>query len=234
VLSRYTNGHVTIAEVLSLLWQPRAQFWFLYVLFFVFVFAILIYRHVNTVWIIGVLVASLCLYFFADYIHAGYLGSMVSRYFIYFALGVWFSTWNRDFNFGSAYWLTLIGLLFIAVQLFYQFMPVGQSSLYISVISLTLAVAGIVLVLVLSQFLVLFNLEWLAIVGRYSMVIFLVHILVGSGCRVILQKGLGITDVPVHMLVGMTGALFVPIIFYQLCRKMNFVGVFSLRSKQVV
>lgn len=28
VLSNYTNGQVTLTEVLSLLWMPRAQFWF--------------------------------------------------------------------------------------------------------------------------------------------------------------------------------------------------------------
>ncbi|HAQ24881.1 MAG TPA: acyltransferase, partial [Pseudomonas sp.] len=27
ILSNYTNGNVTVAEVLSLLWSPRAQFW---------------------------------------------------------------------------------------------------------------------------------------------------------------------------------------------------------------
>lgn len=34
----YTNGHATVREVLSLVWAPRAQFWFLYVLFFCTVF----------------------------------------------------------------------------------------------------------------------------------------------------------------------------------------------------
>ena len=36
-LSNYTNGQVTLVEVFSLLWMPRAQFWFLYALFLVFV-----------------------------------------------------------------------------------------------------------------------------------------------------------------------------------------------------
>lgn len=38
-LSGSTNGNVTLEQVFSLLWQPRAQFWFLYTLFAVFVVA---------------------------------------------------------------------------------------------------------------------------------------------------------------------------------------------------
>ena len=36
VLSTHTNGNVTIGEVMSLFTSPRAQFWFLYALFLVF------------------------------------------------------------------------------------------------------------------------------------------------------------------------------------------------------
>ncbi|MGI2172540.1 acyltransferase family protein [Shewanella ulleungensis] len=37
IVSNYTNGNVTFSEVFSLLWSPRAQFWFLYDLFFIFI-----------------------------------------------------------------------------------------------------------------------------------------------------------------------------------------------------
>ena len=33
-LVRYTNGEAAFSEVFALLWEPRAQFWFLYALFF--------------------------------------------------------------------------------------------------------------------------------------------------------------------------------------------------------
>lgn len=42
-LSSYTNGDVSVFQVLSLGWEPRAQFWFLYALFFVFLFSAFVY-----------------------------------------------------------------------------------------------------------------------------------------------------------------------------------------------
>ena len=42
-LSNYTNGNVTVVEVFSMLWEPRAQFWFLYALFIIFIVTSLTY-----------------------------------------------------------------------------------------------------------------------------------------------------------------------------------------------
>ncbi|WP_373565573.1 acyltransferase family protein, partial [Klebsiella pneumoniae] len=43
LLSRYTNNPSSLGDVLSLFTHPRAQFWFLYALFMVFVLATLLY-----------------------------------------------------------------------------------------------------------------------------------------------------------------------------------------------
>ena len=47
VLSNYTNGQVTLTEVFSLLWMPRAQFWFLYALFLVFLVCTFLYAKAD-------------------------------------------------------------------------------------------------------------------------------------------------------------------------------------------
>lgn len=49
LLSRYTNNPSSLGDVLSLFTHPRAQFWFLYALFMVFVLATLLYSKENTV-----------------------------------------------------------------------------------------------------------------------------------------------------------------------------------------
>ena len=55
-LSSYTNGNVTYREVFSLLWQPRAQFWFLYALFIIFVVASVLFSKLSVKSILPVFV----------------------------------------------------------------------------------------------------------------------------------------------------------------------------------
>src|SRR5690554_4443884 len=61
-LSNYTNGQVTVTEVLSLLWEPRAQFWFLYALFMVFVLSAFVYAKADRRFFLPLLLVFAVLY----------------------------------------------------------------------------------------------------------------------------------------------------------------------------
>nr|MBF0682940.1 acyltransferase family protein [Pseudomonas sp.] len=63
-LSNYTNGQVTVTEVLSLLWEPRAQFWFLYALFMVFVLSAFVYAKADRRFFLPLLLVFAVLYLF--------------------------------------------------------------------------------------------------------------------------------------------------------------------------
>jgi len=43
---------------------------------------------------------------------------------------------------------------------------------------------------------------WVAVLGRHSLEIYLLHILVGSGVRIVLQNFMGVTNPIVHLVVG--------------------------------
>ena len=228
VLSRYTNGHVTLTEVFSLFWAPRAQFWFLYVLFFVFVVGALVYRRVGLGWVLGGLVASLLFYFVGVLVSAGYLVAMVSHYFVFFALGIWFASWGSRFESGKLSLVVLLGAVFFAAQWLLHADGVPSNIFYQSLTSFVPAVLGIAWVVVLAGYFVRLNWQWLATLGRFSMAIYLVHILAGSGCRVVLQKMLGVTDLSLHLFLGTLAGLLLPILFYQVCMQFKLSFLFAV------
>jgi len=218
-LSHYTNGHVTMHEVLSLAWQPRAQFWFLYVLFFIFALALLAFHRSDNKWCSAVFIVSILLYFFGGQLPGGYLINMLSHYFVYFAVGVLASLLFNKINGATVSWT----VLFIALFVFSQWLFQGKMGLRYNsgapAVLLWLGLSGIACIVVLAQWLTRFDFRWLAHLGRHSMTIYLVHILAGSGCRIVLQKLLGISDVGVHLWVGTLGGLILPLLFYSTCMR---------------
>jgi len=60
----FTNGSLTYAEVFSSLLIPRAQFWFLYALFTIFVLASLVFKFLNAKSVVVVLALSALAYIF--------------------------------------------------------------------------------------------------------------------------------------------------------------------------
>ncbi len=230
VLSRYANGHTTMSEVLSLAWHPRAQFWFLYVLFFVFVLALLVFRRSSVSWCAGVFIGSLFLYFFGSQIPGGFLSAILSNYFVYFALGVLAAFLLASAG-GLTRWLIPSIALFILAQWFFQGELGLRHNSGVPAVDLLLGVVGIGFVVVISHWLARFDVRWLAFLGRHSMTIYLVHILAGSGCRIVLQKVLGIDDVGVHLLVGTLGGLLLPLLFYWGCSRLGLGALFSVPSR---
>src|SRR3546814_17637920 len=54
----------------------------------------------------------------------------------------------------------------------------------------------------LSMWLGQFRVDWFLFIGASSMTIYLMHILAGSGVRVILSKFLGIDSITAHLIIG--------------------------------
>lgn len=226
-LTHYTNGHTTVIEVLSLAWSPRAQFWFLYVLFFVFSLAILVYRRSGFMWCTSIFVGSILLYFFGGLLPDVYLINMLSHNFVYFAAGVFTTFLLGKFNCVETKWLFLSVAVFVFSQwLFHVEMGLRYNSGTASE-TLLLGLISISFVVVFAHWLTRFNLRWLAYLGQQSMTIYLVHILATSGCRIILLKVLGITSIGIHLLIGTFVGLLLPLLFYIGCTRFGLSALFS-------
>ncbi|MFZ2160733.1 MAG: acyltransferase [Sideroxyarcus sp.] len=226
-MSHYVNGHTTVVQVLSLAWSPRAQFWFLYILFFAFALATLLFRRSSIFWGCSIFIGSIFFYYFGWILPNIYLINMLSHFFVYFTAGVFAAFLLCKFNSFETKWLIPFLALFVYSQWIFH-VELGLN--YVSTAALEKLLLGLIsvgFVVFLAQWLTRFNLRWMAYLGQQSMTIYLVHILAGSGCRIVLQKVLGITDVGVHLLVGTLAGLLLPILFYFVCTRIGLSALFS-------
>ncbi|MFK3844657.1 acyltransferase family protein [Stenotrophomonas sp. NPDC078853] len=219
-LSSVTNGHATWMDVAKSLWEPRGQFWFLFALFFIFCISIIIYRRDRTSSALLALALGTSVYFSQKlYSPAPTLGYITSN-FVFFAIGVAFNKWGPRFEKMVTARLIFYVALFVATQaLIYLMTGVerGQADLR----SLTLALLGIASTLSISVLAARSQQRWLITVGAMSMSIFLMHIIAGSGARVILSRYAGISNEYIHLVVGFGFAVMVPIVAVKLLPRMG-------------
>lgn len=231
VLSSYTNGNVTWGEVLQL-WDPRAQFWFLYTLFLLFLVSIVVFSAVQYRWLMFIFGFTCLLHLFRGYLPDFKIVLFVTNNLVYFVFGVVFTRFNIV-SYLSSYSAFLIFLvLFITAQYgFHNYL--GLKYTYRGFEALVLAITSILFVVSASALLSRTSSKALAFIGASSMAIYLMHILAGSGVRVVLSKFFGINDVAVHLLLGCLAGLFLPLLAVYLINRLNIPYLFSAPVSQI-
>lgn len=230
LLSRYTNGSVGFAQVLNLL-EPRAQFWFLYALFQLMLLGALIYRWLNPRQFLYVVLAFALVFLMQDqlpdFMHADY----VYYSFVFFALGVWFNTWKEHLLRHARLLLPPMLALFVAGQWLFH-VRLGMNYHDIGPGLLALTMVSILCVVLLSAVLEKLEVGWLLQIGASSLAIYLMHILIGSGIRVLLQKVLHVQAVELHLLLGVLFAVVIPVGLLALFRRYRL--MFLIEAPQTV
>ena len=193
VLSNYTNGDVTLGQVFSLLWSPRAQFWFLYALFLVFVVCSFVYAKASRRYFLPLLL-------------------------VFGVLGIWFNEIKAYFLARHVPLTLLLGASFVAGQYLFH-VTFGLSWEVGGWPVLSLATVSILFVVALSMWLGRLRMAWLLFIGASSMTIYLMHILAGSGVRVILGSFMGIDSIAVHLIVGTLVGLAAPLLAQMIIKK---------------
>ncbi len=209
LMSRWTSKPVTLAEVLALGWTPRAQFWFLYALFLMSLMGVaMCWRRPKA----GVAVLTLTGAALMALQHRDWPmpAALVSSHLLYFAIGAWLGA--QRVGIATARRLAVIGVLLggiavIALQSagldLPKLMKLAEATLGLSAACvLAIALAGAGNGAALGQ--------GLAALGRASMAIFLAHILVASGVRIVLAKVFGISNPWPHLIVGIAAGTLLP------------------------
>ncbi|EXF47462.1 acyltransferase [Pseudomonas sp. BAY1663] len=220
VLSNYTNGQVTLTEVLSLLWLPRAQFWFLYALFLVFVVCAFLYARADRRYFLPLVALFGVLFVFQQDLTVNNMTRFILGNTVFFALGVWFNEIKAFFLARCTQLMAFFGVLFIVGQyLFHVTFGLNYTDGGLPV--LALATISIFFMVALSMWLGRFRVDWFLFIGASSMTIYLMHILAGSGVRVILSKFMGIDSVVLHLVLGTVIGIAAPLAAQLLINRYN-------------
>jgi fucose 4-O-acetylase-like acetyltransferase len=211
ILSKYTNGSVTFSEVLSLAWEPRAQFWFLYALFLVFVISSVLFTLFDKSRSALLLAAFGALYIIQGDLPKSMLSTFILGNAFFFILGICFDDIKALFEKHYAALTGTLGALFVLGQYLFHG-PMGLLYEDKGVASLALATVSIGFVIALSMTLSRLSLKGLMHIGATSMTIYLMHVIAGSGVRVVLSKLMGIQSPAAHLIIGTLIGIAAPLL----------------------
>jgi len=223
-LSNYTNGSVTLTEVLSLFTEPRAQFWFLYALFFIFIvsFTLISFLGVRVLPVLFFL--SIISYVYRFETHSVAAIDFLCSNSVFFLFGAIYQQYGLS-KLSSTYTTLVIFVLAILGQ--YWFHYSGYDYLNKGFPLLILSTLSLISVVNISVALSGYNFIYFAYVGSSSMAIYLMHILAGSGARVILNKLLGVDYFILHLLIGTALGVFLPLMVLKAINFSKFQYAFS-------
>ena len=241
LLSGSTNSQRTFRDYLDILLSPREldQFWYLPALFNCSVIYLLLKSYLKpAVWV--QLVLGMGLYLLAPHVQKYSMVSDWMRFYIFFALGDGIAAFffrESSQRFLKNPW-TLVGIapLFAAAQLFYLSQ---NENVYFNTVPGQLEFLAIALIGCLSMVILSFRLQswnvlsWLRVLGFHSLYIYVMHVMVAAGVRVILMKLLHVHNVYVLLTTCIFFGVTAPVVFYNLLVENNvFWFLFSYKKKK--
>ncbi|MCV9886231.1 acyltransferase family protein [Metabacillus halosaccharovorans] len=218
VLSSFTNQSLTWGDlIINMFMSPFGQFWFLYVLFIMFVIYY-IFRKVTTQ--NSTLIISLILFLIAPFSDVWVLNSVFKNFF-FFVVGVNLMNFNlqkvEKCVSNNLYKLSSV-VLFIVIN--YIYLSIELTTFWENLLELPVAIIGINLIIVVSVIVSKIKpFKFIEVLGVLSMAIYLLHILAGSGTRIILNGIFNIDNVAIHIVVGTVLGIAFPVIAYKIIEK---------------
>lgn len=217
-VAQYTNSnHDASWSGVIQLYPAKDQFWFLYHLMLMMLVTLLLFS-VFRVSLLLATIASLVMYFTLSSM-SGDLARF-SAFYCYFLIG---SLVGRDLNALQAFLnrrsvlaATLTG--FIVLQ-YLMAMVLNVKHNEYGIFTLAVAFVSIMFILSLAVHVSKLNIACIRTIGQASMLIFLGHILSGSGVRIVMQKLFDISDVWIHFPVGVFMGVVPWLVIYQLSQR---------------
>jgi fucose 4-O-acetylase-like acetyltransferase len=224
--SKHTNGNDTIEDVFNLLWAPRAQFWFLYVLYAIFVASSALYSILRRE-ISGPLLAIAAIVYLAPILHTNFwIAPPFSSNFVFFVFGIFFTSHTNKANLSSTHALFGTFCAFIIGQWLLHG-PIALKESKHGISTLLLACTSILFIVSLSKFLSKRSYKILPLIGSSSLEIYLMHIIAGSGARILLSKIFLVESPSVHLVMGCASGIFLPLIATKIIDKLHIPYLFS-------
>lgn len=209
--SSYTNGTATLASVLSIGTRPRAQFWFLYALFAFSMLALLFLqwrgkhgRCSPTALVAMAMLAAAGYLLTPAHMDAGknhFLVEWFSRFFVYFIAGALYGLSQRAHSSLNAMPM-LVTLLFAAWMQYHFHVRLDLRHTDYGARSLALGFACIFAVVYLCRTLSAKQMPWLTAIGRACLPIFLMHLLLTGGFRIVSTRLFAVDSLAFQLIGG--------------------------------
>ena len=234
--SSQTQRGAGISDILAIVYRPWGQFWFIYALLLMHIAFTLISRAGKFSTPLLYL-AGLILFFYPIQASEAALFGF-STHFLFFILGIQLRRWLVD---GDALSLPLWAILSLFAILFgsgyFVFENLLQPSRILSnshpFYVLYFSTFGVAACVSLAKYLAAKNsIQFLKTLGVYSLQIYLVHMLAGAGTRLILQQVFHLQNWVLHILLGVTAALLIPVAIQKVSERINFPYLFELKIKK--
>lgn len=233
--SSQSHRGMSLDDIITIPYIPLAQFWFLYALLLMYIIFAVLSKSGRSAPILLAVTASILLFVPIPTEVIALLG--FSTGFIFFVFGFlitrYIASWNSKI---IPIPLTLIIFFVLILSIYVVFtylveptrLTNGTHPFYF----LYLATLGILFCIGLAQYLSVKKIcMFLKVLGRYSIQIYLVHMLAGVAIRVILLSLFFIENPLLHMVLGVLGGLIVPIALYKISLWLNFPYLFELKKQ---
>jgi fucose 4-O-acetylase-like acetyltransferase len=234
--NQLANHNISPQDIISVFWEPTAQFWFLYSLFFVTLIATLVYAKLDQKYALFIFVAASFIVIFNMPSYGITPLIFALPYLCFFMLGIYFNQIERFFNAHKYKLLLPLALLFIGAQWAMlsklNLVPnqwLSTTKLATTLISILFTVN--ICMCLANNKLVAKHATLLSFIGTSSMIIYLAHVLTGSGTRIILQHFFGVTNLYVHLVLGCLMGVFGSILLSKMLSKMGCSFLFAIPDK---
>jgi len=258
VFAKYSNGQPDPNSFLHMFYLPRelAQFWYLYALFSVSMlyllskFVLKIPAVVNLVIGLAMFYMSALLYqdalpdtFIIHAIHNSFLFDLF-HYYVFFVIGDMAGKFLLSQQFkniaSEGKYLVILFVLFLGVQTYFLLENLNNEAAKYMYVEFYEPFIFIAISLVGCSFMVFLTcwmdkkgiLKWLTVLGKYSLYIYVAHVIVFATVRTVMTKVFGIEDAIIIILTGMLFGITVPVFLYRLADRYNMRWIFTLEKKK--
>jgi fucose 4-O-acetylase-like acetyltransferase len=232
ILSSYTNAQRGWIDFTYLVLNPRAidQLWYLLALFNCSILFYLLYSALNLNRI-GIALVSIVLYGCSVFVEDYSLFHDLFYYFIFLVIGhlcyEWFlnETYNRYLK---SPWVLLAMLPFFAGTQWYWLHHQDMNVFLFAIIALLGSF------FVFSMAFILAERSWLTnfkVIGKHSLQIYLMHLLVVSFVRIVMTKFMHVQEAMPILLTGWVLGIYVPIVVYSILKKTPGIVLFEPRIR---
>lgn len=237
LLSDYTNSERTARDYLYIITQPREldHMWYLLALFNTSVLMILLWRFFYDRPVLHLLFAG-CLHLLSFYLADYSLFSDLLYHYIFFAAGGIISNLlltTRKLNVRKMLgYLVAVTPLFIIGQLTWLNLRPGNLEMQLLFLAIILVACIFFYLLCRVLYSARFFL-WLVEIGKHSLYVYILHLLVISALRIFCFHVIGITNVYVIIILSLVLGISIPIFVYKAGKKWGIKYLFSLETPPV-